>query len=104
MWEAIVAIIGAIAAFLKYKYDPATVAKQDEINKQLAEEDSYEAVDKALAGGNTVSLSYFISQYLRRVRPSAADSATGRAADTLIGVLPKPRSEEDRNSDPTEGF
>lgn len=104
LFDAIIAIIKAVSAYFQYQYDPAQIARRDEINKQLAEENGYDSVETFLGKSDTVNLSVFISEYLRRMRPQETDSATGRAADLLIGVLPKPRNQKSRDADPTEGL
>lgn len=103
VFDTILAILQAIAAYIKYKFDPATIAKQAAITQQTAEENGYASVDELLASSNTIALSSFISQYLR-MRPEETDSATGRATDLLIGSLPKPRNQSDIDSDPHQGL
>lgn len=103
IFSLVLQCLGALAAYLKYRFDPEMIARRDEIHKQLAEESSYDAIDQALAGKDTLSLSYFISEYLRRMRQPQTDNHSGRTADLLLGELPK-RSKEDRDKDSTEGL
>lgn len=103
MYETIMAALQALFAWLKYSFDPEMVKRRDEINKLLAEDGGYDSVDKLLAGKNTLGLTYFFGEYMRRMR-TPTDPATRRAADLLIGVLPQPRSQQDRDKDTTEGF
>jgi hypothetical protein len=99
-------IISALVAYLKYRFDPKMIERRDKIHKQLAEDYAHDEVLRAISGNDTLSLSYFVSEFLRRhrVREEATDRDTRREADLLIGVLPKPRSTEDRHKDLTEGF
>jgi hypothetical protein len=103
--ELIAQLLKIVAAYFSYRFSPEQVKKRDQINAELLKERNREEIDKILAGGNTISMSVFFSEYLSRLREKAgADPVTGGKTDILDRILPKQRDEESRNKDDKEGF
>ena len=101
MLSAIWAVIKAIAAYLNYRFDPEQIARRDEINKKAAEELNRESIDKIIANKNVIPLELFISEFLRL---KSTNTSPGWTRDLQDRIIPRQRSEEDRNKDTTPGF
>lgn len=77
------------------------VKRRDEINKAASLDKGLEEIDQIFADKNTLKLSFFISEFLRRQK--SADSAPGWITDLLDRKLPKPRDAETKAKDDEEG-
>lgn len=104
IFDVILEVIRAIAAWLRYQYDPDMIKRRDEINLELMKGKNREEVDQIFAGKNTVSLGYFLSESLRILRAQKTNSSAGGETSFSDRILPKPRDPKDRDSDPEAGF
>lgn len=100
MWAAIFAVIQALMAYVRYRFDPAQIARRDEINKQAALEGGLNEINQALADKNILSLSFFVSEFLRT---KGSDSTPRWAADLIARSLPTPRDDKTRSEDTEDG-
>lgn len=102
MWEIILAVLQALAAYLRYRFDPEMVKRRDALHKTIALEVGHDAIDKALINRDTLTLAFFISEFMRR--QTKTNSPAGWVTDLLNRKLPSPRNEQDRNKDPQTGI
>lgn len=100
---AILEMLRALSAYIRYRFDPAMVERRDEINAKLTAEKNKDELDKAFADKNTLRLGYFLSECILWMRSQKqSDNSAGGQTDLLDQILPQ-RGRDDVQGDPQKG-